>query len=193
MKVPTRYDESPRSWHSWGILCTLGRAAHTLGWLPTTYPCPAICKESRQRSLLRQRRQTMKISPPGTPPLCHQCGGGSLSIITNLDRNFYRSISSYPIHCGQPLEVLMPDRMGGTWQAVSFEFMDGIYLISGHVSAISRDHRDFYSFVHSPYFALSLFRVHSIQFSILLDRDLCSDLSPVPIQYSAAAQVRCGL
>ena len=35
----------------------------------------------------------------------------------------------YPIHCGQSLEVLMPDRMGGTWQAVSCEFIvDGWYI-----------------------------------------------------------------
>ena len=34
------------------------------------------------------------------------------------------------IHCGQGLEVLLPDRLGGgTWRAVSFEYnADGWYM-----------------------------------------------------------------
>lgn len=31
----------------------------------------------------------------------------------------------WDIHCGQGLDVLLPDRLGGgTWQAVSFEYND---------------------------------------------------------------------
>ena len=32
----------------------------------------------------------------------------------------------WDIHCGQGMDVLLPDRLdGGTWRAVSFEYNDG--------------------------------------------------------------------
>ena len=39
----------------------------------------------------------------------------------------------WDIHCGQGMEVLLPDRLdGGTWRAVSFEYNDGGWYMPGH-------------------------------------------------------------
>lgn len=39
----------------------------------------------------------------------------------------------WDIHCGQGLDVLLPDRLGGgTWQAVSFEYDDKGWYMPGH-------------------------------------------------------------
>lgn len=39
----------------------------------------------------------------------------------------------WDIHCGQGMEVLLPDRLdGGTWRAVSFEYNDEGWYMPGH-------------------------------------------------------------
>lgn len=39
----------------------------------------------------------------------------------------------WDIHCGQGLDVLLPDRLGGgTWRAVSFEYNDEGWYMPGH-------------------------------------------------------------
>lgn len=36
----------------------------------------------------------------------------------------------WDIHCGQGLDVLLPDRLdGGTWRTVSFEYNDGRWMV----------------------------------------------------------------
>ena len=39
----------------------------------------------------------------------------------------------WDIHCGQALDVLLPDRLdGGTWRAVSFEYNDDGWYMPGY-------------------------------------------------------------
>ena len=39
----------------------------------------------------------------------------------------------WDIHCGQGMDVLLPDRLdGGTWRAVSFEYNDEGWYMPGH-------------------------------------------------------------
>ena len=43
----------------------------------------------------------------------------------------------WDIHCGQGMEVLLPDRLdGGTWRAVSFEYNDEGWYMPGKYTAL---------------------------------------------------------